>query len=78
MEHALGVSVEGELGCPGSLETGQGEAGRLEPPAPPNRVATEAMVLARNEGRDYLAEGPEILERAARATARRRPALEVW
>ena len=31
-----------------------------------NRVATEAMVLARNEGRDFLAEGPEILERAAR------------
>ncbi len=27
-----------------------------------NRVALEAMVLARNEGRDYLKEGPQILE----------------
>ena len=26
-----------------------------------NRVALEAMILARNEGRDYLAEGPDIL-----------------
>ena len=26
MAHLLGVSVEGELGCLGSLETGQGEA----------------------------------------------------
>ena len=25
MAHALGVSVEGELGCLGSLETGMGE-----------------------------------------------------
>jgi Ribulose 1,5-bisphosphate carboxylase, large subunit len=28
-----------------------------------NRVALEAMILARNEGRDYLHEGPEILAR---------------
>ena len=28
-----------------------------------NRVALEAMILARNEGRDYLREGPQILER---------------
>lgn len=26
MAHAVGVSVEGELGCLGSLESGQGEA----------------------------------------------------
>ena len=31
-----------------------------------NRVALEAMILARNEGRDYLAEGPDILAAAAR------------
>ena len=37
-----------------------------------NRVALEAMVLARNEGRDIVEEGPEILQEAAR-TARRWP-----
>jgi ribulose-bisphosphate carboxylase large chain len=31
-----------------------------------NRVAVEAMIQARNEGRDYLHEGPEILARAGR------------
>jgi hypothetical protein len=30
-----------------------------------NRVALEAMILARNEGRDYVHEGPEILAKAA-------------
>src|SRR5438874_7310084 len=29
-----------------------------------NRVALETMILARNEGRDYLNEGPDILRRA--------------
>jgi ribulose-bisphosphate carboxylase large chain len=43
-----------------------------------NRVALEAMILARNEGRDYLAEGPEILERAARSCQPLAQALEVW
>ena len=31
-----------------------------------NRVAVEAMIQARNEGRDFLREGPDILARAAR------------
>src|SRR6476646_8161693 len=31
-----------------------------------NRVALEAMILARNEGRDIMAEGPDILAAAAR------------
>ena len=35
-----------------------------------NRVALEAMILARNEGRDYLAEGPDILAAAARSCVR--------
>ncbi len=43
-----------------------------------NRVALEAMILARNEGRDYLNEGPEILEHAARSSPELRAALEVW
>ena len=32
-----------------------------------NRVALEAMIFARNAGRDILAEGPEILEAAAKS-----------
>ncbi len=43
-----------------------------------NRVAVEAMIQARNEGRDYLAEGPEILARAARWSPSLGKALEVW
>ncbi|HYZ31183.1 MAG TPA: form I ribulose bisphosphate carboxylase large subunit [Crenalkalicoccus sp.] len=43
-----------------------------------NRVALEAMVLARNEGRDFLAEGPEILAAAARHCTPLAQALEVW
>jgi ribulose-bisphosphate carboxylase large chain len=43
-----------------------------------NRVALEAMIFARNSGRDYLAEGPEILAAAARHCPPLRAALDVW
>jgi ribulose-bisphosphate carboxylase large chain len=43
-----------------------------------NRVALEAMILARNEGRDYVNEGPEILARAAATCTPLKSALEVW
>jgi ribulose-bisphosphate carboxylase large chain len=43
-----------------------------------NRVALEAMVLARNEGRDILNEGPDILHAAAKHCGSLRQALEVW
>ena len=43
-----------------------------------NRVALEAMILARNEGKDYMAEGPEILERAGRHCQPLAQALDVW
>jgi ribulose-bisphosphate carboxylase large chain len=43
-----------------------------------NRVALECMVLARNEGRDYVREGPQILEAAARTCLPLRQALETW
>ena len=43
-----------------------------------NRVAIEAMIQARNEGRDFLREGPEILARAARGCAPLAAALDVW
>ncbi|MBT9252492.1 MAG: form I ribulose bisphosphate carboxylase large subunit [Brockia lithotrophica] len=43
-----------------------------------NRVALEASVKARNEGRDLLREGQEILEQAARFSPELRAALEIW
>jgi ribulose-bisphosphate carboxylase large chain len=43
-----------------------------------NRVAVEAMIQARNEGRDFLHDGPEILRRAARTCEPLRQALEIW
>ena len=43
-----------------------------------NRVALEAMVLARNEGRDIWNEGPQILEQAARHCTPLKQALETW
>jgi ribulose-bisphosphate carboxylase large chain len=43
-----------------------------------NRVALECMVLARNEGRDYLTEGPQILEDAAKTCSPLQTALDLW
>ena len=43
-----------------------------------NRVALEAMIFARNEGRDYLAEGPEILAAAAKSCRPLAQALDTW
>lgn len=43
-----------------------------------NRVALEAMILARNEGRDILAEGPQILADAAKWCSPLRAALDTW
>jgi ribulose-bisphosphate carboxylase large chain len=43
-----------------------------------NRVAVEAMIQARNEGRDYFHEGADILERAARGCPELDAALQVW
>ena len=43
-----------------------------------NRVAVEAVIQARNEGRDYYLEGPDILAKAAKGCAELNAALEVW
>ncbi len=43
-----------------------------------NRVALEAMVQARNEGRDYVNEGPEILNAAAKWCSPLKSALSTW
>jgi len=43
-----------------------------------NRVALEAMVKARNEGRDIAAEGPDILRAAAKRSRELDMALSTW
>jgi ribulose-bisphosphate carboxylase large chain len=43
-----------------------------------NRVALEAMVLARNEGRDIMREGPDILNEAGKWCLPLRQALDTW
>jgi ribulose-bisphosphate carboxylase large chain len=43
-----------------------------------NRVAVEAMIKARNEGRDYLSDGEEILRNAAKHCRPLEAALDIW
>jgi ribulose-bisphosphate carboxylase large chain len=58
----------GTIGHPQGIQAG----------ATANRVALEAMILARNEGRDTRREGPEILAAAARHCQPLHQALETW
>ena len=58
----------GTIGHPGGIQAG----------AVANRVALEAMVKARNEGRDLANEGPELLEAAARHCLPLKQALDTW
>jgi ribulose-bisphosphate carboxylase large chain len=63
------------------LQFGGGTIGHpmgIQAGATANRVALESMVLARNEGRDILNEGPEILKTAARDCSPLRAALDTW
>jgi ribulose-bisphosphate carboxylase large chain len=63
------------------LQFGGGTIGHpmgIEAGAIANRVALEATILARNEGRDLATEGPEILARAARDCAPLDAALDTW
>jgi ribulose-bisphosphate carboxylase large chain len=43
-----------------------------------NRVAVEAMIKARNEGRDYRKEGDDILKAAAKHSRELQVALDTW
>jgi ribulose-bisphosphate carboxylase large chain len=43
-----------------------------------NRVALEAMIKARNEGLDFVADGPAILRRAAQWNRPLEVALATW
>src|SRR5262249_23538285 len=63
------------------LQCGGGPIGPrmgIQAGATANRVALEAMVLARNEGRDIWNEGPQILADAARSCQPLKAALDTW
>ncbi|MDA9982860.1 form I ribulose bisphosphate carboxylase large subunit [Gammaproteobacteria bacterium] len=63
------------------LQFGGGTIGHpmgIEAGAIANRVALEAMMLARNEGKDIWNEGPQILRNAANSCPPLEAALEVW
>ncbi len=71
--HYLGEDVVmqfggGTIGHPDGIAEG----------ATANRVALEALIQARNEGRDCLADGPEVLAKAARFSPALRHALDTW
>ena len=58
----------GTIGHPDGIQAG----------ATANRVALECMILARNEGRDYVSEGPQILRDAAKTCGPLQTALDLW
>ncbi len=63
------------------LQFGGGTIGHpmgIQAGATANRVALEAMVFARNEGRDLKTEGPEILRKAAKWCKPLEAALDTW
>jgi len=69
------------LGDDTVLQFGGGTIGHpmgIQAGAIANRVALEAMVFARNEGRDILREGPDILRAAAQHCLPLKQALETW
>jgi len=73
LTHLLGEDVVlqfggGTIGHPDGIQAG----------ATANRVALECMVLAKNEGRDYLENGAEILKDAGKSCGPLRVALDLW
>ena len=58
----------GTIGHPDGIQAG----------ATANRVALESMIIAKNEGRNYVEEGPEILKTAAKTCRPLQVALVLW
>jgi ribulose-bisphosphate carboxylase large chain len=58
----------GTIGHPSGIQAG----------AVANRVALECMVKARNEGKDILNQGPDILRQAAKTCSPLQQALDTW
>jgi ribulose-bisphosphate carboxylase large chain len=58
----------GTIGHPDGIQAG----------ATANRVALESMILAKNEGRNYTEEGPDILKAAGKECRPLQVALDLW
>jgi ribulose-bisphosphate carboxylase large chain len=58
----------GTIGHPDGIQAG----------ATANRVALESMVIAKNEGRDYVKQGPDILKEASKSCRPLQTALDLW
>jgi ribulose-bisphosphate carboxylase large chain len=58
----------GTIGHPDGIQSG----------ATANRVALECMLIAKNEGKDFVKEGPKILRDAAAKCTPLRVALDLW
>ena len=58
----------GTIGHPDGIQAG----------ATANRVAMEAMLMAKFEGVDYMANGPQILKEAAAKCGPLKAALDLW
>jgi ribulose-bisphosphate carboxylase large chain len=69
----LGEDVVLKLGC-GTL----GHPDGIQAGATANRVALESMVIAKNEGRDYVKQGPDILKEASKSCRPLQTALDLW
>ncbi len=71
----------GYLGEDAILQFGGGTIGHpmgVAAGATANRIAVEAIIQARNEGKDYWNEGPDILKQAGKRSKELASALEVW
>jgi ribulose-bisphosphate carboxylase large chain len=69
------------LGEDSILQFGGGTIGHpmgIAAGASANRIAVEAIIQARNEGRDWYGEGPDILKQTAKSSPELKAALEVW
>ncbi|MFN2612083.1 MAG: form I ribulose bisphosphate carboxylase large subunit [Solirubrobacterales bacterium] len=69
------------LGEDAVLQFGGGTIGHpmgIAAGATANRVAVESIIQARNEGKDYYQEGPDILQKAAKGCPELNAALDVW
>ncbi len=69
------------LGEDSILQFGGGTIGHpmgIAAGAAANRIAVEAIIQARNEGRDWFNEGPDILKHHAKSSPELKSALEVW
>ena len=71
LAHAVGVSVEGELGCLGSLETGQGEA--EDGQGAEGRLERDQLLTDPDQAQDFVARDRASMRSRSRSAPRTAP-----